>query len=256
MFCVNCGNQIPKGALFCKFCGEKVERLEETAEEITSVDKRAENVAVGGSGDIKLCPDGKYRWYYEYPMMKTPVVLFTIWKVMLIAALVPALVVLLSELSDGFIQAAKQFLLVYAIAFGAVVVLSCIGYFIIAATYGFKYIVLFEMDDKGVTHVQQDKQYKKAQAISWLTVLAGVVKDSPGVMGTGILAGTKQKITSEFKNVSTVIGLKRWNTIKVNQLFAKNQVYVKSEDYDFVWDFITSHCKKAKKYMHPGKRQL
>lgn len=246
MFCVNCGKQIPKGALFCKFCGEKVEQTEEIAEQTAAADKPAEDVAAGGSGDIKLCPDGKYRWYYEYPMMKNPVVLFTIWKVMLIAALAPALAVLLSELSDGFIQAAKQFLLVYAIAFGAVFVLSCIGYFILAATYGFKYIVLFEMDDEGVTHAQQDKQYKKAQAISWLTVLAGAAKGSPGVMGTGILAATKQKMASEFKNVSTVIGLKSRNTIKVNQLFTKNQVYVKAEDYDFVWDYITSRCKKAK----------
>lgn len=200
---------------------------------------------VGCSGDIYLCPDGKYRWYYEYPMLKNPTVLFTVWKVMLIAALAPALVVFFSELTKGFFQAVKLFFVVYGITFGIMFVLSCIGYFILAAIYGFKYIVLFEMDDESVTHAQQEKQYEKAQAISWLTVLAGAAANNPGVVGTGVLSATKQKMTSEFKNVSKVIGLKKRNTIKVNQLFAKNQVYVKTEDYDFVWKYITDRCEKA-----------
>lgn len=97
----------------------------------------------------------------------------------------------------------------------------------------------------GVTHAQQEKQYRKAQAISWLTVLGGAAAGNPGAMGTGILAGTRQKMTSEFKFVSSVTGIKKRNTIKLNQRFAKNQVYVKSEDYDFVWKYITDRCTKA-----------
>ena len=27
------------------------------------------------------CPDGVYRWYYEYSMMKNPVILYTVWRV-------------------------------------------------------------------------------------------------------------------------------------------------------------------------------
>ena len=233
MKCEKCGHPLPNDALFCENCGARF-------------DKGAEVLTVGGSGDIKLCPDGKYRWYYEYPMLKNPIILITIWKVMLIAVLAPALVVLFSGMSDGFFQAIGRFLEVYGIAFGVVFVLSFIGYFILAATYGFKYIVLFEMDGDGVTHAQQKKQYKKAQALSWLTVMAGAAVGNPGVMGTGILAAAKQTMTSEFKNVSAVIGLRKNNTIKVNQLLSKNQIYVKTEDYDFVWDYITSRCKKAK----------
>lgn len=206
----------------------------------------SEKLSEGGSGGIMLCQDGKYRWYYEYPLLKNPVILFTIWRVVLIAVFVPALIVLLSEMSDGFFRAIKQFFVVYGITFGVVFVLSCIGYFLLAAMYGFQYIVLFEMDEEGVTHTQQGKQFKKAQAIGWLTTLVGAAKGSPGTMGAGILAGSKQTMRSEFKNVSRVIGLKRRNTIKVNQLFAKNQIYVRAEDYDFVWDYITSRCEKAK----------
>ncbi len=198
------------------------------------------------SKNIVLCPDGKYRWYYEYPMLKNPVILFTVWKVVLIGALAPALVVLFSELSDGFLKALKPFVTVYGITVCIVLVLSVIGYFILAAIYGFKYIVLFEMDEKGVTHIQQEKQFKKAQAIGWLTTLSGAAKGNISTMGSGLLASSKQTSTSEFKNVKTVIGLKKQNTIKVNQLLSKNQVYVKPEDYDFVFEYISSRCKKAK----------
>lgn len=257
MFCEKCGQPLPDDALFCGNCGGKVEQLAaekklipeaETTEKDGVTEKKhgrgkaeaSEGVTVGGSGEIQLCPDGKYRWYYEFPMLKNPVILFTVWKIMLLATLAPALLVLICDLADGdgFIQALQAFGMVYGVAFGIMFVLSCIGYFVLAAIYGFKYIVLFEMDEKTITHAQQPRQFKKAQAISWLTVLTGAVKGSPGVMGTGILAATKQKTISEFKHVSRVIALKKQNTIKVNQLFSRNQIYVKPEDFDFVLQYI------------------
>ena len=235
MFCQNCGQKLPETAKFCENCGAPVEKATPT-----------KPMTAGGSGDIRLCPDGKYRWYYEYPMLKNPVILITIWKVMLIAGLAPALLVLFTSLSDGVLSALRAFITVYGIIIGIVFVLSCIAYFIVAATYGFKYIVLFEMDEDGVRHAQQEKQFKKAQAIGWLTALAGASRGDPGTTGAGLLAASKQSMTSVFKNVSTVIGQKSKNTIRVNQRLAKNQVYAKSEDYDFVWEYITSRCKKAK----------
>lgn len=235
MFCQNCGQKLPETAKFCENCGAPVEKATPT-----------KPMTAGGSGDIRLCPDGKYRWYYEYPMLKNPVILITIWKVMLIAGLAPALLVLFTSLSDGVLSALRAFITVYGIIIGIVFVLSCIAYFIVAATYGFKYIVLFTMDEEGVVHSQQDKQFKKAQAAGWLTVFAGAAAGSVGAMGTGMLAASKRSSASDFKHVSKVVGLRKRNTIKVNQLFSKNQVYVKSEDYDFVWDYITARCKKAK----------
>ncbi len=193
---------------------------------------------------MQICPDGKYRWYYEFPMLKNPVILYTIWKIMLIVAIIPAIVVLLS--TKGFLEAFKEFFIVFLITFGIMFVLSIIGYFILAAVYGFKYIVLFEMDEKGITHAQQEKQFTKAQAIGLLAVLAGIAKNDVGMVGTGILSSSKKSMTSQFKNVETVIGIRSKNTIKVNQLFAKNQIYVNDEDYDFVWEYITSRCVKAK----------
>ena len=31
---------------------------------------------------IRLCPDGVYRWFYSFSMLKNPAQLFTVWKVL------------------------------------------------------------------------------------------------------------------------------------------------------------------------------
>lgn len=198
------------------------------------------------SGRVTLCADGKYRWYYEFPMMKNPVILFTVIKVLLIAAFAPGLITFFASIRRGFGEAFKAFAAAFFISAGIMCVLSVIAYIILAAMYGWKYIVLFEMDDEGVIHAQQDKQFKQNQAVAWLTALAGAASGKMTVAGAGLLAGSKSSTTSVFENVETVIGLRSKNTIKVNQLFARNQVYVLPEDYDFVWEYITSRCKKAK----------
>ena len=199
------------------------------------------------SSKVTLCEDGVYRWYYEFPMMKNPTILFTIWKVLLIASCAPALVSMIAVFTDGrFLEGLKTFAEVLGVTFGIMLVLSLIAYFILGLIYGFKYIVLFEMNEEGVVHIQQPKQFKKAQAIGWLTAIAGSGAANPTVTGAGLLAASKQYSSSEFEKVDRVIGHKRFNTIKVNQWFSKNQVYVTDEDYDFVWDYITKRCTKAK----------
>lgn len=200
------------------------------------------------SGNIVFCSDGKYRWYYEYPMMKNPVILFTIWKVLLIAALVPVLIEIIGAIVDGygFLYGLSQAGITFGIVFGILFVLSGLAYLIVAASYGFKYIVLFEMDETSIVHIQANRQFKKAQAIGWLTTFAGLATNNLAAAGTGMLAASRQAVATEFAQVTSVIGENGRHTIYVNQELLKNQVYVDPEDYPFVWDYITSRCPKAK----------
>ena len=199
--------------------------------------------------NIWLCPDGKYRWIYEFSMLKNPVILMTILKIFGAMVIIQILLSFLLALFDG--DAADwvrdylltpQILIVPGILFG----LSLIGYFIVAAMYGWKYVVLFEMNEEGVEHIQMPKQFEKAQALGWLIALAGMAAGSPGTAGAGILSASKSRSSSSFANVRKVIGLRHFHTIKVNELLEKNQVYAAKEDYDFVWSFITARCPKAK----------
>lgn len=205
----------------------------------------AEFQTAGESGEIVLCPDGKYRWVCEFNMLKNPVIFFTVFKVLAISCCLPAIITVISGLSDGFLLAAGNALEVYLLVMAIFFVLTIIGYAITALIYRGRYIVLFEMDDKGIAHIQQDRQFQKAQGIAWLTAMAGAASGRPGVTGAGLLTAARNTTTSEFKNVRRIIGLRRRNTIKVNQLLAKNQIYMSPLDYDFVWEYITSRCKNA-----------
>lgn len=78
---------------------------------------------------------------------------------------------------------------------------------ILAGIYGWKYIVLFEMNEEAIRHIHMNKQFKKAEAMGWLTALIGAA--------SGHL-----------------------HTIKLDGLLNHNQIYANGEDYDFVVEYI------------------
>lgn len=61
-----------------------------------------------------------------------------------------------------------------------------------------------------------------------------------------MLAAAKQESYTDFQRVRRVVARPRLHLIKVNERLEKNQVYVPREDFDFVLDFIRSHCPNLK----------
>lgn len=199
--------------------------------------------------NIYLCPDGKYRWYYEFPMMKNPGILFTVWKVLGISVGIVWLFMLVISMGDILRYGASSFLRLTGAFLLILFVLMIIGglaYLLVAALYGFTYIVLFEMDDHSVTHIQMPKQFGKAQALGWLAALAGLAGGNVTAMGAGALAASRNSSTSVFADVKEVKGERSRHIIRVNQMLNRNQVYAEDADYDFVWNFIASRCTAAK----------
>ena len=195
--------------------------------------------------EIRLCSDGKYRWVYEMNMLKNPTIFFTVLKVMMISVGIVWLFGLIIGLGNMDLDYFLFWTKLSGIMLGIFVVLTIIGVLITAAVLG-KYVVLFEMDENEVTHIQMPRQVKKAEVIGFITVLVGAMAKNPTTMGTGMLAASKTKSTSVFANVRRVKARRRFNLIKVNQLLDKNQVYVADEDFDFVYNFIKSRCINAK----------
>lgn len=195
--------------------------------------------------EVRLCSDGKYRWVYEMNMLKNPTIFFTVLKVMMISIGIVWLFGLIIGLGDMKLEYFLFWTKLSSIMLGIFVVLTIIGVLITAVILG-KYVVLFEMDEKEVTHIQMPRQVKKAEVIGLITALVGAMAKSPTTIGAGVLATAKTKSTSEFVNVRRVKARRRFNLIKVNQLFDKNQVYVPDEDFDFVYNFIKSRCINAK----------
>ena len=91
-----------------------------------------------------------------------------------------------------------------------------------------------------------EKQYKKAQALGWLTAMAGVAAGKPGVMGTGLLAATKNEQATEFSKVKRLRTFRAFHTIKLDSPLNHNQIYAEPEDYDFVLNYISKRIPKNK----------
>jgi hypothetical protein len=199
--------------------------------------------------NIWLCPDGVYRWTYEYNMLKNPTIIFTVWKVLGIAVGVVLAFDLLLGLIEGNFQSAEDWQglgMLFLILTGIMLCLSIIAYLILASMYGWKYQVLFEMTEEYVRHIQMPKQFKKAQALGWVTTFVGALSGKPAMVGIGLHSSTVNTMTTELKNVAALKIRRGRNTIHVNQKLDKNQVYAEDADFDFVERFLMEHCINAK----------
>lgn len=246
MFCPNCGFQISDDARFCEQCGASLNSGGMRAETETNAPAQAppvQNAATEGTKvtkNIYLCPDGMFRWIYEFRMMQNPVILFTILKIFggIFGGIWLFETVLM--LFDGGFDA--EVFLHNTLGIAAVtlvmLVISLLSYVIVAAMNGWKYIVLFEMNGEGVTHTQMQKQFEKAQAVGWLTAMAGAMTGNLTTMGIGINTAVHNSLHSDFAKVRNIKVRRRQHTIYVNELLGKNQVYAEPEDFDFVLEYI------------------
>ena len=189
---------------------------------------------------IKKYDDGTYRWVYEFDMLKNPIIFLTVLKIFVFVLVGIWVVFGLFRIgNEGFVGAfvaqTKELLIPAVILFG----LSIVAYIILACIYGWKYCVLFEMNETEIRHIQMEKQYQKAQALGWLTAMAGAAAGKPGAAGTGLLAATKNEQATEFSKVRRMRSLRTFYTIKLDGLLNHNQIYAPPEDYDFVLDYIS-----------------
>lgn len=195
---------------------------------------------------VTLCADGKYRWISELDMFRNPTILFLLFKVFGSIILgIGAFITLIGLFEGGGINALKSGVQIVLIISAIFFFLTLAGYLIVAAMYGGKYVVVFEMDDKGILHRQLQKQVKKGQVVGWISALAALVAGKPTAAGSGLLSATKTSSYSTFSAVRRVKAYPRRHLIKVNEPFCKNQIYV-DDDFEFVYTYICSHCPKAK----------
>ena len=240
-YCKNCGRQLRDNDRFCPACGTRVGMDDSLVPKTKSL---APNDYRGSK--IRLCRDGKYRWVYEMSFLTNPSIFLTVFKVF-------ACVIIGMFLFFAIIAAIKgdwKTLMGMTKACGVVLAiflgLTIISMFFMAIIYKGKYIVLFEMDEKGISQTQAPEQFKKAQKLGKITAAVGAGRGNFTTAGAGMLAASKQSSISEFSKVRKVKPRRWLNVIKVNQPFEHNQVYVPKEDLDFVYNYIRSRCIKAK----------
>ena len=193
---------------------------------------------------------GTYRWVYEFNLWRNPTILLTVCKIFVLITLAFTAFMLLLLVPDLLGGTLYSWQVVGTLRMGAVILaimlaLSLLGYAVYALMMGGTYCAVFEMNEDGVVHRQMPKQFKKAEIVAALNVLAGLATGNPGQVGVGMLSAARDSATSEFAAVRSIKGSRRLHVIKVNEPLMKNQVYVEPEDYDFVFGYIRDHCPNA-----------
>jgi len=202
---------------------------------------------------VSLCKDGKYRWTYEFNMLKNPAIILVVYKIFLILLSIPFIINVIALARNGELQKEWNDRLwsgsnpkVWLVVMAVFVVIILLAYLLVAWMYGGKYIVHFTMDENCIVHEQEAAQSKRAQKLGLLTALVGIFAKRPSTIGAGMLAASRTTFTSDFPNVRRIKPRRALKLIKVNKLLDRNQVYVPREDFDFVLDFIRRHCPQAK----------
>ena len=196
---------------------------------------------------VTLCEDGKYRWVYPYSLLTNPTVYFTLCKIFGGIALVGIILGYGADILRGDFSLILNDIKWWGLAVAVFLVISMLAYLIVAAMYRGKYVVEFTMDENGILHDMVPAQKKKAEVLGAVVAGTGALTGNIARTGQGVAIASHTSMQSDFSNVRSVESLRRWNTIKVNEPFAKNQIYVTKEDFDFVLDYIREHCPKIKK---------
>jgi hypothetical protein len=240
MICKKCGQVSPQDSQFCEKCGAAL-NVELPKTDVV-VQQHNHQVSPG----VVMGEDGVMRWVYEMNMWKNPTLVITIWKVLMLAALAPALLVFFLNLGDGIGSAFLALVKILVIVAGIVTGLMLLAYPLVAIMNGGIYCVIFEMDDKSVKHIQMQKQFKKSQILAMIVSIAGVITGNIQATAAGMLAGSKQSTLSSFENVNSITVNEKRHVIYVNEKLTKNQVYADTGDFAFISNTIIGRCKKAK----------
>lgn len=122
-------------------------------------------------------------------------------------------------------------------------VIVFVGYRLTAQIYDGVYMVLFEMDDKKISHTQTEEQFDKARATGVLAMAAGVFTGRYTMAGLGLDNFSRNSMVTEFAQVKCIVPKRKYGTICLDSRFGRNHVYVSDDDFDPVYDYLVSHCK-------------
>jgi len=184
-----------------------------------------------------------YRWRYSVNLYKNVGLLWLFYKVF---SWIFVGCILFALFLDGF-KISRAGVTWTLIGFATMILLVTISYYLYALIQGGRYTWDFEMNEEGVNATQVPNEAKKTKAIGSVVAAMGVATRNLSQIGVGMTVASCDGAYSRFETVSKVKPDRKHNTINIRNGLIHNQVFVRDEDFDFVLNFITTHCPKLQK---------
>jgi len=199
----------------------------------------------GSTAGSLVTSGDEYRWVVDVNLWRDTVLPATLLKLIALAAVFPALLLLVIETVEGNaaggLRAAAQ---VYGIVAGILLVLFLVAYPASIIVKGGRYSVLFEMDAVAVRHIEMPTSADRSALLAWVGVLAGMAARDPTVMGSNLLASARREMVTRFADVRKVTIDERRHVIRlIARDLTRNLIYTPPADFDRIRDAILERCR-------------
>ena len=191
--------------------------------------------------------DGVYRWIYELNPKKNNTIANTVFIAVGLSILVPLIILFIVFAINGqFMAAVKDMLPIFLLVGLVVTIITVIAYHGVNAYYGGSYTYVYEMDDEKISMRFYDDDAKKSENIGKASLLIGSLTRNLGLVGNGMYMAGNYGGESFFNKVYKVRTNPEKDLITITSFMLVNMIFVRSEDYQFVLDFINRHIADKK----------
>ncbi len=188
--------------------------------------------------------DGTFDWIYCLDMFQNLSMFKFVVKITLLTFI--PIVVMLLFLSAGSADV-LWVLGIIALCLGVVMLIVLFSFWLINKIYKGSYMLVYQMNNDEIMFSQTTDQAEITRTIAGATAAVNAAGNNVG----GVIAGTSLALRpnmfiARFAKVSSVKGSRKDNLIWVNTFLQSLMIYVPDEFYDFVWNYITQRCDKAR----------
>ena len=186
-------------------------------------------------------PDGKYRWACEVCLLTNLTTFLHATKLLVLGATAVGAMIALFCLTAGATLSTAVGRMTLVMFMG--LVLAVVGYIIYVFIRGFRFTVCYTLDEKQLFEQYTPARLTKIPDGKGLKGLIDIISSRPGMPGWGFVYATgKSTSTMPLKRIVSIKPRRALGHIKVSLGLDSLHAYVPAEDFDFVVDFLRSHC--------------
>lgn len=189
--------------------------------------------------------NGKYLWTYAIPLLTNFTFLSIIAKAVLLSLAPVYLLLIILDLIEGNFE---RYFMERTLLMGGLMLLMLglilIAWLVYVIVHKNRYIVIYEVDKKGILFVEARTTAEKSDLLAQLGMVAGALSGQATLSGASLLATTRHSYYTKFANIKQIIIKRNHFVVKARGIHT-NVVYFYAQDQDELLEFILDHCPES-----------